>query len=589
MSSTNAMPFPYGIPSSNYNDFLEALQNQAILGNMNNNTNKLSDEIYNASDKVTNLSSAQTLGLRDAVERTRNDVSKDIYNVSDKITGLTGAQTLGLRDAIERSRNDVTKDIYNASDKITGLTGAQTLGLRDAIERNHVADQTTMERIGSNTLLSVERNGANAIHGIERSNGAIQTTIERVGANNMAAVERSSGITQSAIERVAGENRITTVTTDAASRQSANDTARDLAVSIERNGANSISNTDKVNALVLDAINRAAAAESISTSENRLLIATTDAAARQALHDTRRDINDTVNRGTNELFGLVNSTANENRLATLSTGTDLRNQIMNSLQIGQIDSLKASAALAQQSATQHAQGILEGNRLFDSLAAQNSRDYASTILEQQKSKELLASKGDMNYASLLLEGQKSKEHLAAQNARDYASLLIEGQKSKEHILSKTDTNYASLIIEGNRNKEMLATQAANQFAINQLEQQKIKESLSAQIQDVKYEGLKNKDQISMQLAECCCDIKTTVRGLDENRVRDALNVERNEVNLLKTIDRFRDHNGYNHGGHDHEPRRMYNINNSYYDDYDRRDHGGRGDRRGRGHDDDERH
>jgi hypothetical protein len=84
-----------------------------------------------------------------------------------------------------------------------------------------------------------------------------------------------------------------------------------------------------------------------------------------------------------------------------------------------------------------------------------------------------------------------------------------------------------------------------------LEALKNTERLAAQLAasscETKYEALKNTQSLQSQLAECCCEIKEkvghvynklddTVRVLDGNRVRDALAVATNEINLLKAVD-----------------------------------------------------
>jgi hypothetical protein len=87
----------------------------------------------------------------------------------------------------------------------------------------------------------------------------------------------------------------------------------------------------------------------------------------------------------------------------------------------------------------------------------------------------------------------------------------------------------------------------NHFAALLLEQQKSKECLTLQLQDAKYEALKNKCDLSKEMAECCCEIKmkvdqrgqdviNTVDTLDRNRLRDEVNTINNENNILKLLD-----------------------------------------------------
>lgn len=391
----------------------------------------------------------------------------------------------------------------------------------------------------------------NIVDGTARTVGAIEThslglrdAIERNGTGLSNAVERTSAATQSAIERIAGEGRLTTVTTDAATRQAAADANRDIQVSIERTAANNYNAIER-NSLesrlagaVGEAALRQASADQArdilgsierNAGEGRLTTVQTDAETRQIITDARRDMTDVTVRGTNELLNAINLSANENRLSGLTSSAELKEQLVNSF-----------------------------------------------------------SKIDNQYANTLLEMHRTSDRNAFQNARDHAQILLEGQKQTSQLgnevasLSKqASDHYASLIIEGNRNKEMLAAQAANNFAVSQLETQKLKESIMMQLADAKYEGLKNKESLAAQLADHNSDIKSTVRALDENRVRDALNVSSNEVNLLKYLAPLHHHH---HRDRSRSPSRHYNITNVFEDDdrfYRGRGRGGRG---GRGDD-----
>jgi len=637
------MPFPYGFPvSSDYNQLLEVLQHQNTLANANANTNKLSTEItgvakdiYDASDKVAGLTAAQALGLRDAIER--NFSAGQSTAERNNIAIQTSAERIGANNLIATERNgavnnSTTERIGGALQVTTERIGATN---QNAIERTSGLTQSTLERIAGEGRLTttvtdaasrqfaadqardlsvaIERNGANNFGVTERTAGQTQAALERIvgegrltttvtdaasrqfaadqardlsvaiernGANNFGTTERTAGLTQSMMERIAGEGRLTTTVTDAASRQAAADQARDLAIAIERNGSNGITNTDKISSILMGAINNNAGIVERTAAENRMTTVTTDAASRQALHDVRRDVISQVDKGTNELANAVITNGYETRINTTHHTVDLKNQLATGFSASQLLAANNTSDLSNLIGKESYNAMLNLHNLHEKQAAQSARDYASTVLEQQKSKEHILSKGDTNYASTIIEANRNKEMLAAQASNHFAVSQLEQQKAKEEILSKVDTNYASTIIEANRNKEMLASQAANHFAITQLEQQKIKESLSAQMADAKYEALKNKEALSMQIAECCCEVKTTVRALDENRVRDALNVERNEVNLLKVFDR----SGSRRRSPSRDRERSYNINNTYIDD----DYRGRGRGRRDDREDDDR-
>jgi hypothetical protein len=402
---------------------------------------------------------------------------------------------------------------------------------------------------------------ARTVGAIESHSLGLRDSIERNSAGISGAVERTSAATQSAIERIAGEGRLTTVTTDAATRQAAADANRDIQVSIERTAGNNFNAIER-NALesrlagaVMDSATRQAAADQardIMTSiernsgENRLTTVTTDGQTRSIITESRRDIIESVNRGTNELMSALNSTANETRISGLQSNADLRNQLANGLsQMLMSDSANATV-LGTKIDNNHSQAILENHRLSDRNAFQAARDHAQ----------------------ILLEGEKQTTQITS----GLAALSKQG-----------GDNYASLIIEGNRNKEMLAAQAANHFAISQLEQQKVKEAIMEKLAEAKYEGLKNKESLASQLADHNSDIKSTVRALDENRVRDSLNVASNEVNLLKYLGPLR----YRSRSRSRSPSRHYNITNVYEDERPYGDYHRRGRRGGRGGRDDD--
>jgi hypothetical protein len=100
------------------------------------------------------------------------------------------------------------------------------------------------------------------------------------------------------------------------------------------------------------------------------------------------------------------------------------------------------------------------------------------------------------------------------------------------------------MLEQHKVKECLASQAAQNFAIQQLESQKIKESLSSQMAEAKYEALKNKMELSQQLAECCCEIKEKVdaKGTEITTLINDIETEdlRQENTVLSTENFFLD-------------------------------------------------
>ena len=405
------------------------------------------------------LSSLQNSALTSNINEGAN---KTIFAVSDSQRQLTS------------ELNGVVKDINDSTSKIVGTVETHSLGLRDAIERGNVGQSTAIERINTQLSTAVERNGAN-----------IMSATERVGGQVGGAVERNGGSILAAIEKVAGEGRLTTTVVDAASRQAANDSARDILAAVERNGGASVGASK-------DAFNGLLASIERNSGENRMTTLTADGASQARLADVRRDITTSMIGMEGEVLAAVNK-----------SHSDLIANI--------------------------------GNTAWETRQNQNTH-FATLLSETQKSSAANALQSANNYASLMLESQKIAHHSDSKADAHFAAML-----------SKTDSQYASLMLEQQKVKESLAAQAANHFAVNQLEQQKLKEVITMQLQDAKYEALKNKQELSKEMAECCCEIKqkvdqrtqdviNTVDTLDRNRLRDEVNTINNENTILRLLD-----------------------------------------------------
>lgn len=155
-----------------------------------------------------------------------------------------------------------------------------------------------------------------------------------------------------------------------------------------------------------------------------------------------------------------------------------------------------------------------------------------------------------------------RDSVERHGAANMSATTTSGYESRLAIANTNATILNAICVSTDK----LSSQSAAQNAIMLLEQQKVKECFSLQLADAKYEGLKNKETLSAQiaaaacenkyealkntqmlasqLAECCCEMKTgmkdvavkmddTLRMIDTNRIRDALNTANNEINLLK--------------------------------------------------------
>ena len=359
-----------------------------------------------------------------------------------------------LLAAINSTDRNLTNEINASNKDLTKEITQTTLGLRDAVERGNVGNASTMERINSQLGTSIERNGLN-VYG--------------------------------AVERVAGENRITTVTTDAATRQANNDLARDITAAVERNGSGNASAIHSTHAALLQSIER-------NSGESRTAAAALDSASQGRLADVRRDITNQVSDHASTLLTSVEK-----------NGSDIRNEV-------------ANAAWEQRT------GIVTG---FSNVALEQAKNFSSLQLEQQKalyenSKNVahMMGKVDNQFASTILESQKVKSDLENQASNHYSNLLLEQQRVKEYLSSKGDNHFAMNQLELQKVKSELASQASTNFAISQLEQAKLAAQISAQMADAKYEALKTQGTLSDKMMECCCEVKQKIDLVDRDRLRD---------------------------------------------------------------------
>ena len=371
-------------------------------------------------------------------------LNNSIYAGTNKVIGAINDTTRFINSEITGVSKDITQ---------TGL------GLRDAIERGNAGGMATTERVGSNLATAVERNG-----------NATQVTSERIGGNVMTA-----------IEKVAGEGRLTTTIVDAASRQAANDSARDILRAVDKNGTEAIGVTKDTYTGLLGSIER-------NAGENRVQTLISAGVTDAKLTDVRHSILTDVNRVGTELSGASTQSLNVLTKHVTDAAWEGRTAMANGFQNISEEHLRTKAELAHQASINNATQLLENQKL----GARNSDHYSSLLLEQQKLKEYLSSKGDTHFAMNQLEMQKVKEGLASQ--------------------------------------------AAHHFASTQLEAQKIKECLSAQLADAKYEALKSQQYLGDKIDECCCSVKEKMDVIDRDRLRDNLTVEREDNNVLKLLE-----------------------------------------------------
>jgi hypothetical protein len=363
----------------------------------------------------------------------------------------------------QQAANDIARDILRT------------------VERNGQENMSTTERVNAQLASAVERNGAIGASTTERVNAQLASAVERTGAANYAAIERSNG-----------ESRLTTVVTDAASRQFANDSARDIVRAIDRSGLDSVTTTKDAYNGLMTATERSSGENRIQTlsAAGQLTTALTDV-RHTVINDVTRGFND-VNTNTSQMFSILNKSVSD-------SAWEQRSALNSGIQ-----------SCSAQSAAQYSSILLENAKI----AAHNSDHCAVLMLEQQKMKEYLSSKGDNHFAINQLEMQKVREGLSSQASNQFAINQLEMQKVKEG----------------------LSSQAANNFAVGQLEAQKNREAIQMQLADAKYEALKSQQYLTDKIGECCCEVKQKIDLIDRDRLRDNLVVSRDKNNLLETVE-----------------------------------------------------
>jgi len=375
-----------------------------------------------------------------------------------------------LSNNIYESTNRINANLNESQRFLTSEIAGVNKNVYDTIAQNAVA---------------IERTAANGMSTTERTAGQVSAAVERSAGQVGSSVERNGGQIMSAIERVAGEGRLTTTVADAASRQAANDSARDILRAVDRVGSDAIGTTKEGFGSVLTSVER-------NAGESRVQTVAMNGQLSQVLTDVRHSVLNDVNRGVSEVLAANQQSLNVLTKHVTDGAWESRSAMASGFQNLSEEHLRTKAELAQQASTYYASSLLEGQKNQALLAQQASTHYATYLLEEQKSTALLANKQDNHFAALL---------------------------------SKQDNHFAALL----------------------LEQQKSKECITLQLQEAKYEALKNKCDLSKEMGECCCEIKqkidqrsqdviNTVDTLDRNRLRDEVNTISNENTILKLLD-----------------------------------------------------
>ena len=483
-------------------------------------------------------------GYNDVLASMQNQhINQNIYTSTDKVLGSINAANQYLTGGL----NNLGKEVTQSS-----------LGLRDAVERGNLVNGNAIERTSGEIKLNTTIMDAANRQAAADTARDILRAVDAQGSAGQVTAERTGGNIMTAIEKVAGEGRLTTTVTDAASRQAAADSARDITGAVERNGAQNHAATQSIGTTLLSTIERVA-------GEGRVTTTVTDAASRQAAADSARDIMGAVERNGGSNASLVQSAAaslgsaierngGDTRSAML-TASNLTNSLLTDVRHAIINDVNRGTEELLSSGTQNFNVM---SKAVTDSAWETRNAMNSNMVEQLKAFNNIQQQSAQNYTSTLLEGQKSTALLSLDGNNHYASLMLEQQKVKEYLSSKGDSHFAMNQLEMHKVKEGLAAQAAHNFSALQLDQHKIKESIQAQLADAKYDALKNTQFLADKMCECCCEVKQKIDLVDRDRLRDGLTVERTDNNIWKVaefFDRRYGDRGYGDRGYGDRDRR----------------------------------
>lgn len=318
----------------------------------------------------------------------------------------------------QQAANDIARDILRAVDQGTALNSHATeitaAQLASAIERNGNANQSTTERVNNQLATVVERNGAMGM-----------STTERVNSQLASAVDRNGSAALSAIERTTGEARLTTVIADAASRQAANDSTRDVLRTLDRVGSEAVGSTKDSFATLLGTTERIA-------GENRIQTLTSSGILDNSLRDVRHTILNDINRGINDVLASGTQSLNVLTKHVTDSAWEQRTALASGFQSISEGYLKTKYDLSEKMGDHYSSLMLENQKLGHFMSAKADGHFAANQLEMQKVKEGITMQAANNFAVTQLEAQKNRESIQ----RDLSEARYEALKSQQYLTDK---------------------------------------------------------------------------------------------------------------------------------------------------------
>lgn len=352
---------PYWSPASDLN----TLQHQTIISTVNDNGRSITRDI--------------------------SDLGAGVAMSTSKVVDTIGAQSLGLRDAVERNALSLATGATTSA----AVAAAAARDIQVAIERNGLTGTGVTERVGSGLMSSVERTA-----GETRLAGAVADAASRQATNDLARDITSQSVkgTTDVLKSLADDRYLGAVA-DAAARQSNNDLARGI-----------VSESTRGTTQIITAL-----------AENRYTTAVETAATRQATSDLTRDVLNNMNRGVNELaksgsdqYASLASATERNGDATrelvTASGYETRTLINERHNTQMIEQSRNSDRIYGQSSAQFSALLLEQQKVKEGLA----KDLADAKYEALKNKEGLSAQLAASTSEGKYEALKNTQLLSTQ-------------------------------------------------------------------------------------------------------------------------------------------------------------------------------
>ena len=164
--------------------------------------------------------------------------SQSVYNNTNQLSNLilnTNKHIYDSTSLLTGNIANVGSQLCNMNSDIKSTIETHNLGLRNAVDQNSMLGVNTTERTASQLASAIERNGSMNTSVSDRNTYNLGSAIERNSALNESTIYRTNALALASIEKNYGDTRLTNVVTDAASRQVANDLARDITQQINSN------------------------------------------------------------------------------------------------------------------------------------------------------------------------------------------------------------------------------------------------------------------------------------------------------------------------------------------------------------------